>query len=161
VISFQDAEAEAVMGAWGESPWDNDDASDWFHHFMAQTNIRSVLMQTIQQKFEGEPYGDFEAGGTYDQLDIIRAAISVFIMLGRVYIWPIEPEDDENGVNSYEKDLRIVLDRAREITAISKQEDRAFPVMDREITILERRLERLVNRAALNQETEWPWGMNC
>lgn len=63
------------MGTWGDAPWDNDNAADWFITFMKQTNIRKYIMETIQQKFEEKDYPDFPPGGTYDQLDMIRAAI--------------------------------------------------------------------------------------
>lgn len=80
-------------------------------------------------------------------------------MLGRPYVWPLEIDDeDDDEIDNYGNDLRIVLDRAREIRQISLQEKRAFPVMDKEIAILEQRLARLQKR--IPQESEWPWEMD-
>jgi hypothetical protein len=65
------------MGMWGIEPWDNDGAADWFGDFMDATKIREHWIKTITLDDE-------------DSFEEIRAAIWIFIQLGRVYVWPID-----------------------------------------------------------------------
>ncbi|MBX2846905.1 MAG: hypothetical protein KTR16_01185 [Acidiferrobacterales bacterium] len=70
------------MGMWDFKPWDNDSAADWFGDFMDDTNIRDHWLEGIKQ----DPL---------DDADTVRAAASIFVMLGRVYIWPIDHLDQD------------------------------------------------------------------
>ena len=60
---------------WALQPWDNDQAADWFGGFMDRTRLRDEWLKGIQADPVDEP-------------DIVRAAAAVFVMLGRVYVWP-------------------------------------------------------------------------
>ncbi|PHR88828.1 MAG: hypothetical protein COA78_36245 [Blastopirellula sp.] len=70
------------MGMWDYKPWDNDSAADWFGDFMDKTEFRKHWLDGMNSDLSEEP-------------DELRAAISLFIMLGRVYVWPIEQFDDD------------------------------------------------------------------
>lgn len=65
---------------WDIKPWDNDGAADWFGDLMDETDIRKAWLNGINEDPEENP-------------DIVRAAASLFIFLGRQYIWPIDHYD--------------------------------------------------------------------
>lgn len=119
------------MSAWGALPWENDDAADWFAQFMTTTNIRAVVMQTVQEE---------SAADSLESLNRIRAAISVFILLGRNYIWPIDTYDD---------DLESIYAKAIELQERSQniQWDALSEQLDREITELNARRSKPINKA--------------
>jgi hypothetical protein len=68
------------MGTWANDPWDNDDAADWYGDLMDRTKLREAWLEGIKQ----DPV---------DSPDVVRAAAALFVMLGRVYIWPIKDFD--------------------------------------------------------------------
>ena len=70
------------MGMWDFKPWDNDGAADWFGDFMDNTEFRKHWIEGINQNPIDDP-------------DEVRAAASLFVMLGRVYVWPIDQYDDD------------------------------------------------------------------
>lgn len=70
------------MGMWAFEPWDNDEAADWFGDFMADTQIRQKWLKGINADPADSP-------------EVIRAAAALFIMLGRVYVWPIKHLDED------------------------------------------------------------------
>lgn len=70
------------MGMWAYAPWDNDEAADWFGDLMDQTKIREAWLEGIRQ----DPI---------DSPGVVRAAGALFLMLGRVYIWPIQTFDED------------------------------------------------------------------
>lgn len=80
------------MGMWAFKPWDNDQAADWYGDFMESTNFREVWLRGINENPMEEP-------------DIVRAAAALFVMLGRVYVWPIDAydEDLEHSIAALEK----------------------------------------------------------
>ncbi len=66
------------MGAWGEKPYDNDTAADWFDHLFNKT------------KFAAE----VEKGLASDNIDEQRAAAFVVEKLAvSVYVWPFDSYD--------------------------------------------------------------------
>jgi len=67
---------------WDFKPWDNDSAADWFGGFMDESNLRKHWLSGINE----DPLDDPGA---------VRAAASIYIMLGRVYVWPIDHLDDD------------------------------------------------------------------
>jgi len=73
------------MGMWAYKPWDNDSAADWYADLMDNTQLRTQWLSGINSN-------------TSDQADVVRAAVGLFIMLGRVYIWPIEHYDTDLGL---------------------------------------------------------------
>jgi len=70
------------MGMWNFKPWENDSAADWYGDFVDSTDIRKHWLEGINL----DPI---------DDADEVRAAASIFIMLGRVYIWPIDHLDND------------------------------------------------------------------
>ena len=70
------------MGMWAFAPWDNDQAADWFGDFMQDTRIRRKWLDGIQ----ADPV---------DSPEVVRAAAALFVMLGRVYVWPIQTFDED------------------------------------------------------------------
>ena len=70
------------MGMWAFAPWDNDEAADWFGDFMDGTQLRREWLKGI-------------GADPMDSPGVVRAAAAVFIMLGRVYVWPIKTFDED------------------------------------------------------------------
>jgi len=70
------------MGMWAFEPWDNDEAADWFGDFMDRTQLRKEWLKGIN----ADPV---ESPG------VVRAAAALFVMLGRVYVWPIMTIDQD------------------------------------------------------------------
>jgi hypothetical protein len=87
------------MGAWGDQPWDNDDAADWFGELFAATKLAARVEKTLNTKDIEEYAGR------------IRAAAYVLLALGRVYIWPVDDLD---------RHLRLAIEK---LEAISKLPD--------------------------------------
>lgn len=80
------------MGTWGHLPWDNDSAADWF----GDTFDKTKLAQRVEAALN---LGD-------DYEDEIRAAAAVVLLLGHVYVWPI---------NDLDRHLALAADRLEEI----------------------------------------------
>lgn len=70
------------MGMWAFNPWDNDSAADWYGEFMDETKLRSVWLKGIKKD-------------AIDEFEEVRAAVSIYLMLGRVYVWPIDHLDED------------------------------------------------------------------
>lgn len=70
------------MGMWALAPWDNDEAADWYDDFMGRTKLREAWLEGINEDPVESP-------------GIVRAAGALFVMLGRVYIWPIKDFDED------------------------------------------------------------------
>ena len=64
-------------------------AADWFGEFMDATKIRDQWLPTITLDDE-------------DSFEEIRAAVWIFLQLGRVYVWPIDhlESDLELAINA-------------------------------------------------------------
>ncbi|WP_295116522.1 DUF4259 domain-containing protein [uncultured Chitinophaga sp.] len=67
---------------WGNEPWDNDLAADWFGGLMDNTNLAVQVREALQIPAPGSP-------DEYDAASTLRAAASCLVMMGRVYVWPI------------------------------------------------------------------------
>ena len=61
------------MGAWGKLPWDNDTAADWFDALFDKTKLHQHVENTLKL-------------GVKDAHEEIRAAASVLLFLGQVYL---------------------------------------------------------------------------
>jgi hypothetical protein len=70
------------MGMWAFAPWDNDEAADWFGEFMDRTHFRAEWLKGINADPEESP-------------GVVRAAAAIFVMLGRVYVWPGKTLDQD------------------------------------------------------------------
>jgi hypothetical protein len=84
------------LGAWGELPWDNDGAADWFGDLFDKTKLAEYVEETLKLDVE-----DFH--------EEIRAAASVLLFLGRVYIWPVHDLD---------RHLTLAADRLEEVSRV-------------------------------------------
>jgi len=68
------------MGAWGKLPWDNDGAADWFAELFDRTKLARQVEDTLKLSVENSH-------------EEIRAAASILLFMGRVYIWPVQDLD--------------------------------------------------------------------
>ncbi|MGA3093611.1 MAG: DUF4259 domain-containing protein [Terriglobales bacterium] len=84
------------MGAWGKLPWDNDGAADWFDDLFKNTKLAKRVEDTLKLDVENSHQE-------------IRAAASVLLFLGHVYIWPVH---DLNG------HLALAADRLEEVSRL-------------------------------------------
>lgn len=84
------------MGAWGELPWDNDGAADWFGDLFDKTKLAEQVEDTLKLDVD-------------DSYEEIRAAASVLLFLGRVYIWPVHDLD---------RHLTLAADRLEEVSRV-------------------------------------------
>jgi len=66
------------MGAWGEEPWDNDSAADWFGDLWEGTPMGERTLEALRSG-EGE---------------VMVAALWFCTQLCRVYVWPIDHLDE-------------------------------------------------------------------
>ena len=88
---------------WDYNPWDNDRAADWYGGLMDETKLRDIWLEGIEE----DPI---------DSPEVIRAAANLFIMLGRVYIWPID---------NYDNDLKLTI---RQLEKVAENEEfKEFP----------------------------------
>lgn len=84
------------MGMWDFEAWDNDSAADWFGGLMDASQLREHWLRGI----EADSEGDFE---------VARAAVWLFRVLGRVYVWPIE---------NYDNDLELAISKGEAILKV-------------------------------------------
>ena len=84
------------MGAWGNLPWDNDGAADWFGDLFDKTKLAQEVEATLKLDTE-------------DSHEEIRAAASLLLFLGRVYVWPVHDLD---------RHLALAADRLEEVSRL-------------------------------------------
>lgn len=108
------------MGTWDNKPYDNDAAADWFAGIMDSTKLRDAWAQQLTGL-------DIQ-----DEPEIARAAVWLFIQLGRVYVWPIE---------NYKADLDLAIATAEKL----KESDQLLE-MDGMAETLEQELRELLAR---------------
>lgn len=108
------------MGTWDKKPYDNDAAADWFAGLMDATKLRDAWVSKLS------------ALDVHDEPEIARAAVWLFIQLGRVYVWPIE---------TYKEDLQLAIATAEKL----KQSDQLLE-MDGMEEVLEAELQELLAR---------------
>ena len=124
------------MGMWAFAPWDNDAAADWYGDLMERTKLREEWLKGIDSDPEESP-------------EVVRAAGALFVMLGRVYIWPID---------GYDEDLERAIRAMSRLVSSSEFED-APELRDAvkvEIAELESR-RRSGNAQAEEVNLERPW----
>src|SRR3954452_8278729 len=106
------------MGAWGPAAWDNDDAADWFGDLFAATKLAQRVEKALKTKDVEEYAGK------------VRAAAYMLVVLGRVYIWPVDDLD---------RHLRLAIEK---LEAISELDDyQGDPQIAAEIAELRSRLQ--------------------
>jgi len=122
------------MGTWDIKPWDNDSAADWFGDIFDKTNLRNHVRHTLEN-------GDIE-----DEYEEIRAAASVVIALGHIYVWPIDHLDD---------DLKLAAEKLKQIVngPLSGETD-FIELINKEISVLE---SRIINKNQDEKDAKKPW----
>ena len=65
------------MGTWGNLPWDNDNAADWFDDLFSRTQLAKHVEETL----------NLDPTKSYEE---IRAAACVLLLFGHPYVWPID-----------------------------------------------------------------------
>lgn len=109
------------MGAWGEAPWENDGAADWFASVMENSGLPSLVEAALVLDVE-------------DHHEDIRAAAYVLVALGRNYVWPVDKLD---------ADLKLAIEKLRQIAAMEIYREAGFTSdIEKEIMELESRLKR-------------------
>jgi len=107
------------MGTWAHNPWDNDSAADWYGDLIDKCKVRSEWLNGINKNVSDEP-------------EVVRAAVGFFILLGRIYMWPIK---------NYDSDLELAISKSVELLKIDEFND--YPeitaLIKMEITELESR----------------------
>ena len=78
---------------WDFKPWDNDGAADWYGDLMDNAQVRKHWLEGINEDPSDNP-------------DVVRAAAGLFVMLGRVYIWPID---------YYDQDLELAISQLKRV----------------------------------------------
>ena len=68
------------MGTWAAKPWDNDAAADWFGGIMDKTRLAARVEKALLLDLE-------------EYFETVRAAAAVLVLLGHVYVWPIDDLD--------------------------------------------------------------------
>ncbi len=119
------------MGSWDYMPWDNDTAADWFGDLMEDSPFVAKVVETLNQNVE-------------ECRDEIRAAASILVMLGRVYIWPIE---------DYDKHLQLAISKLQELldkTELGKDDTFRWQI-ENEIKVLDARM----NKKELNDDKDF------
>jgi Domain of unknown function (DUF4259) len=64
------------MGAWGNLPWDNDGAADWFGDLFDRTKLAKHIEDALKLDVD-------------ESHEEIRAAAAVLLLFGHVYVWPL------------------------------------------------------------------------
>lgn len=113
---------EMLMGTWNHLPWDSDDAADWFAGLMDKTNFAKAVERGLKLDPEEHP-------------NEVRAAASMLIALGRVYVWPIDRLDSDL------KSAIAALKKVRKSWACEENKELGR-MLDIEIEILRGRLKR-------------------
>ncbi|QNK62592.1 hypothetical protein H7F33_18970 [Pedobacter sp. PAMC26386] len=63
---------------WGEHPWDNDRAPDWFGVMMDKTGLAGYVRETLSTEINK------------DSAEVLRTAAFCLIQFGHIYVWPHE-----------------------------------------------------------------------
>ena len=120
---------------WDFKPWDNDGAADWYGDLMDDTQLRKSWLTGINEDPVNSP-------------DIVRAATGLFIMLGRVYIWPID---------EYDNDLELSINQLKRVS--ENEEYKEIPelieIIKGEIVELESRLKKNSSDKPLSKKPWW------
>ncbi len=125
------------MGMWALEPWDNDEAADWFGDFMDSTQLRKAWLKGIKADPVEAPA-------------VVRAAAALFVMLGRVYVWPIKTFDD---------DLELAIAGLSAVVATGEYAEppELVAAIEQELTELKSRRKVSVTPSAPPSGSTKPW----
>ncbi|RAJ25508.1 hypothetical protein [Pedobacter cryoconitis] len=68
---------------WGDQPWDNDPAADWYGTMMKKTGLAAHVRKTLSEELHK------------DSADVLRAAAFCLVQFGRIYVWPTKELKDD------------------------------------------------------------------
>ena len=122
------------MGMWALQPWDNDAAADWFGDLMEVTNLRAKWLDGIREDCTDAP-------------EIVRAAGALFVMLGRVYVWPID---------DYDHDLELAISALSKVAHTESVQESPELVAAIENELAELKSRRKSEQVAA-KELQRPW----
>ena len=128
------------MGCWGVAPWDDDTAADWFGDLMDSTGLAKKVEEALQQDVDEETAVE------------IRAAASIVVMMGRIYIWPID---------EYNKHLELAATKLEKILEVYPFDEHAGlrDQVTNEIKILRSRLTKSARPDDLALQKWWTMWM--
>src|SRR4051812_34324140 len=108
------------MGTWGNLPWGNDGAADWFGELFDKTELADQVEEALQ----------LDADDGYEE---IRAAAAVVLLLGHNFVWPVEKLDDH---------LELAASKLEELTKLDVYEEspEIIQTIKAEIKVLRGRL---------------------
>ncbi|GAA1413374.1 hypothetical protein AUR04nite_31180 [Glutamicibacter uratoxydans] len=118
------------MGAWGTSPWDNDDAADWFADFFDSVDVDA----RITAAFEDE-----------DEHDQIRAACYMLNVLGRTYVWPGDLDALDSLLERGKELLSTMLEEGSEFRELWEDDEEVLAAVEEELAGLQERLSEKSN----------------
>ncbi|MEQ9491583.1 MAG: DUF4259 domain-containing protein [Alphaproteobacteria bacterium] len=123
------------MGSWGTSPWDNDGAADWFGDLFDATGFAEHLRDALE-------------GDAVEDLEEIRAAASLLILLGRTYVYPIDCLDEH---------LALAVTKLRQLAEPYRElgDEESAARVECEIALLEARLDRHRREPPPHWEDMW------
>jgi len=79
---------------WGDQPWDNDRAADWYGVMMKKTGIPAYTRKTLSEELHK------------DSAEVLRAAAFCVVQFGRIYVWPTEELRD---------DLKLAIEALKQV----------------------------------------------
>ena len=125
------------MGMWALAPWDNDEAADWYGDLMDRTKLREAWLEGIGEDPSESP-------------GIVRAAGALFVMLGRVYIWPTK---------SFDEDLEISIAALLRIAECGDYQEvpELVAAINQEIEELKSRRKPSAPQLAFSKGEQKPW----
>ncbi len=121
------------MGAWEQSPWDNDGAADWFGDLFDEIPLAKKVEETLN--LDPEEYAAE-----------IRAAASLLVMLGRTYVWPIDDID---------RHLQLAIAQMENVHTVYEDEPEFAAAVADEIAILKSRQANAKDSPVIPQPASW------
>lgn len=113
------------MGAWGNQPWDNDGAADWFAEVFQGIDIDGHIDEAL--KYD-------------DDYDRIRAAGYLLAVLGHSTVWPGDLERLDDHLERAIELLSEMADPESEFLELWEDEPDVLEAVRAEIVVLEARL---------------------
>ncbi|PZU94248.1 MAG: hypothetical protein DCE90_15425 [Pseudanabaena sp.] len=113
------------MGTWGNRPWDNDAAADWFGETMDTTQLCQKVEEALNLDIE-------------DYYEEVRAAASILLLLGHNYVW---------SVGDLDRHLELAATKLTEIldaNIFEGAEEFTKPIQE-EIKVLRSRISKTEN----------------
>jgi hypothetical protein len=122
---------------WALEPWGNDEAADWFGDFMDSTQIRRERLKGINADPADSP-------------GVVRAAAALFVMLGRVYVWPIK---------TFDQDLELTIARLAAVVEAGEygEPPELATAIEQELAELKSRRKPSGNPGASPSGSTRPW----